>query len=370
MKISDIKIDNYEEMDFNRLTSKYNGFYTPDFKLELNGRDSLELGMEISEVSVISSLNSANQFSFIVNNAFDITDRDFRWISELSPGVSIEIRLGYLDRLEPVIAGKITSLKVNFSKGQLPSLEIWGMDSLCGMMSGKKSYSWNNAKDSDVVSQIASKYKISVMEIEETKVLCPVIKQENKTDFQFLNDLAKKNNFDFFIYGKTFYFRKSGKAKKPVVILEWGQSLLSFSPEINIAGQVSKVVWNGWDMMSKKTITADIDSTDTIGDGGKKTAMEIVKGFFGQDIVEYLNAPVISQQDAESQARSMLGRYSANLVTGNGESPGIPEIQAGRSLKFTGLGKIFSKTYYIVSTTHKIDRTGYVTQFSVRSNKI
>ena len=77
-----------------------------------------------------------------------------------------------------------------------------------------------------------------------------------------------------------------------------------------------------------------------------------------------------SQQQADRQAAAILQQRSEGLVKGSGESIGLPEIRADRNIELRGLGRLFSKTYYIEQATHTIDGSGYKTTFKVKDTTI
>jgi phage protein D len=58
------------------------------------------------------------------------------------------------------------------------------------------------------------------------------------------------------------------------------------------------------------------------------------------------------------------------LVQGNGESIGLPEIMADTNVELKGLGKMFSKTYYVDQSTHTVSTSGYKTSFKVKDTTI
>ncbi len=49
---------------------------------------------------------------------------------------------------------------------------------------------------------------------------------------------------------------------------------------------------------------------------------------------------------------------------------GIPDIVAGENIRLEGLGKKFTKTYYIEKAVHNISGSGYKTTFNVKENTI
>lgn len=366
-----MKIDHNTKLSFEQMAEKYRQFYAPNFTIDIEGKKSLAIGMEIPEVNFINPMDGADQFLFTVNNAFDLVKKDFLWIDEyLSPGKSVEINMGYGDRLEPMLYGRIREVKYSFPSSGYPRLEVSGLDISQSMMQGKNSESWKEVRDSDVIKKIAQKYKIPQMEISDTKVKHHKIEKEKKSDFDFIRELAERNNYQFFIFGKTLYFKEKSPPKAPVVLLEWGKNLMRFQADVSIAGQPSKVRRVGWDPVKKQKIIGEATAVDEIGKGGKKTSADLIREIFGREVVEEIHCHVNSPEEARHLAQADLNQRSAKLLIGSGESIGIPEIRAGRHLELAGLGSKFSKTYDIFSTTHTISSTGYFTNFNVRSNKL
>jgi uncharacterized protein len=361
-------------MEYTELAKTYQNFYVPTFKINVNGEDVQGKGIEIVSVSIDNTLEGADQFSFTVNNVFDITNRQLRWIDDVfSFGKKVEIWLGYVDKktLKLMIVGIITSVKTSFPSGGLPQLEISGYDLSYCMMKVKKSRSKSDIKYSEIVELIASEYQLKP-NTEDTKIKYPKVeKKEEESDFDFVTRLGKELNFEFFVREQNLYFRSPANDKNAVVTLEWGKSLVSFSPEINISQQVSEVEVKGWDIKAKKEIIGRAKRGDEEGKDNKgKSGSELLPFICKEQTVERIQLPVYSQAEADARAKAILNQRAENLLTGNGESIGIPEIQAGENIALKGLGNKFSKTYYIQKATHSISASGYKTTFNVKENSI
>ncbi|MBU7005771.1 phage late control D family protein [Phosphitispora fastidiosa] len=341
-------------MDLLDLEKKYRSFYAPAFQVTVAGEELLRSGVEISSVSVDNTLEGADSFSFVVDNSYDVVRRELKWMDRLfAPGSGVEIKMGYTDKFESLMVGLITSVKVTYPAGGLPSLEVSGFDLSNKMMKGKQSPPWPpDIKDSDIAGKIAAKYGLK-SEVEDTGVKHPEVKQDQESDFDFLTRLAQRNYYEFFVFGKTLYFRAPAYDKASVLTLEWGKTLVSFMPEINLREQVSEVEIRGWDAKAKKEIIGKAT-------GGKES----------EKITERWRLPVYSQEEADNRARAILNRRAEGLVKGSGESIGIPELLPGKNIELDSLGKQFSKTYYIERTNHSIGSSGYRTTFSVKENVI
>jgi hypothetical protein len=358
-------------MDFGDFARTYKNFYAPCFALKLAGQDLARQGVEIVSVTVDNTLEGADQASFTVSNAFDLQKREIRWFDqEIAVGQELEVRLGYTDVLEPLFIGLITAIKINFPAGGMPQLEVSAFDLSHKMTKNKKSLPWDNKKDSDVATALANLYQFTP-KVDDTRVVHATTKQDNESDFDFLTKRAKENDFEFFVFQRTLYFRRPAYQESAVVNLEWGKSLMSFSPELDIADQVEEVEVRGWDLKAKKEIIGKAKVGDEEGrDQRRKSGGEMVKGIAPEKIVERVRWPVMSQEEADKLAKSILGRLSEGLVKGSGECLGLPQLLAGKNISLMGLGKKFSKTYYMEKTNHSISSSGYRTTFSIKEPTI
>jgi len=234
------------------------------------------------------------------------------------------------------------------------------------MMKGKKVSSWKEKKYSEIAKDVASKYS-SKQFIDTTTEKFPVISQNKQDDFHFLLSLAKKCNREFFIVGKTIYFRKPLKKVSPAVTLVWGKNLRSFTTDMNIHAQVSKVIVTSWDDKTQKTIEATSKEIVKMG-SNKKTGKDIMKAL--GEITEYVETKVKSQSEAQEMADSLLNEKAMKLISGSGESLGIPELRAGKYIKLEGVGKKMTQPLYLTSVSHTISTSGFITSFKVGGNAI
>lgn len=353
--------------NFSELETKYLNFYAPSFIISVDGVDLVKKGASISTVTVDTSIDKADTFSFTVTNAYDAVKQETNFNKYLKPGKNIEISMGYVDKLETVFNGLITSLAYDFSSDGSPKVTVGGMDLSLKMMKGTKSRSWTKKKHSEVVSAVASSY-VSNTKVDNTTVIYDVVEQYRMNDYEFLDDLAKQNHFEFFVAGKTLYFRKPHTNKTPVVIFKWGENLLSFSPEIDIADQVVGIEVRGMDDKDKP-VTAKSGSINVLNPG-KKTGKDILTSVCGADALEHSYTSVGSTEEAQVLADAEMNEKAMKLVSGRGESIGIPEIRAGLYVRLKGLGTSLNQLYYITSATHTINSSGYITAFNIGGNTI
>jgi len=358
------------------LASKYGDFYAPSYAVRLGGADVMrELLIPVSQVEVDLTLGTASRFSFTVTNCYDQELQRFRTggganvLTFLTFGAEIEIGMGYGNANLPIIAsGVISEISTSFPEGGSPQLTVAGFDHGFMLTLGKSSRTWKDALDSDAVHEIAGFNSLGDA-IETTNVRHAQIEQNNLSDWEFLKKLAGRNN-DFEVYvdeQRKLHFAKKKDKSTAVLELIYGQGLLSFNPEANLAGQVSEVVLFGWHPGTKKQIIGRASAGQEIALNGRSGGQFL--NTFVRDAEKRptlrIRQPVFTQAEADQRARAVLNQNAKKFLTGNGEAIGLPELRPDLTVQLSNLGDFFSKTYYVTKTTHKLDTNGYRTTFTV-----
>jgi len=366
--MSNVQLTN-DQNAFADLEKKYNNFIAPGFKLLIDNKDAVREGMAITALTVeTTTAEQSDVATFSISNAYDLISRDFKWLNDLLVlGKTIEVSTGYTDRMTPIFFGYITAVNIEFHNDESPRLTVTGMDLSFKMMRGREARMWKNKKISDVVRELGQLYGANRFVIDDTTRQVPHLTKKPDNDYQFLQNMAQSINYEFFIVGKTLYFRKRNMSKPPVVTFSWGKHLMYFHLEQNLSDQVTKVTVRSWDAAGQKVIAASSTSVNKLGTNSK-TGPNLLKTLGDFEEILYLNAE--DNQDAKEKAEAAMNERALKLVTGDAECWGLPELRAGRFIKFDGLGSSLNQTYYIQSATHTIDESGYVTRLRVQGNAV
>lgn len=358
------------------LQQQHANFFVPAYRILVDGKDLLtNFYMEIASVQVDNTLKGADRFAFTVNSTFNFESREFEHLqTTFAFGKPVEIYMGYTGKLslKLMLRGMITSVQTSFPSSGLPQINVSGYDLSYPMTKGKRSDSWTDRTDTEIVKLVAARYGLQTT-TEDTKVKQPKTEQSQESDFQLLEKLAERNGFEMYVFDKTLYFQAPKNNVPATVTLEWGKGLVSFAPEINISEQISKVEVRGWDVQKKTEIVGVAKSGDEPGrESGRRSGAEYLKSVVKDDDAGSLKIriPVFSKQEAELRAKAILKTRSEMFVQGSGESIGLPEIMADTNIELLGLGKLFSKTYYVDQSTHTISTSGYKTSFKVKDTTI
>jgi uncharacterized protein len=363
-------------MDLATLSESKGRFYVPSFAVRLAGKDLLrDHAVAVTGGEVDLSLGAAGRFSFTIANSFDADAQEFlvgrgraELLDLLAFGAPIEIAVGYGDTsaLPKLITGIITQITTNFASGGSPELSVSGYDNAFPMMGGKNTRAWTKKRDSEAVQEIAGFHNLEA-DVASTEEQHDQIEQNQESDLEFINKLAKRNGCEVYVTGRTLHFRPPHNKGDGVLTIEWGKGLLSFKPDGNLAGQVSGVEVYGWDPKTKQEIIGRANHGQEPGrDPRRESAGDELDHVLRKRPVLRVRQPVFSEAEANSRAQALLKEQAEQFLTGEGETIGLPEVRPDRNVTLLGLGKKFSKVYYVDQTTHQFGTDGYRTRFKVK----
>ena len=343
---------------------------TPGFKVLVGGRElPTEAALDIIDVKVCDYVEGASMFT-VRFNIWDSHRQELQWIDDarLSEGQEVEVRIGFVDHFGTLIIGEITALEPEFHQNEAPTLVMHGYEHLHRFRRGRKTRSFINAKDSEIAEQIARDLKLRAR-VDDTQVIHDYVLQNNQTDIDFLLERARRIRYEVIVRDKILHFRKAANATGEVVSLEYGFTLQSFYPRLNTMRQVSEVVVQGWDPKTKEPIVGEAKLGDEVSNmhGSQLGAAITEQAFFTTQSV-IVNTPVFSDTEATQIAKGKFNDMIIDFITGEGTAIGNTDIRAGRVIELLKLGRRFSGLYYVTSSTHSVDQSGYITKFTVARN--
>ncbi|MBF9031839.1 hypothetical protein HKCCE3408_15675 [Rhodobacterales bacterium HKCCE3408] len=365
--------------DVETLEQRHGDYFAPTFVVTVGGKDLVrDLFLTVSAVKVDLKEKAAGRFSVTVANAFNWEHREFvagetedrvDLLDLFAFGAEVEVKLGYGEpaRLDTVLTGIVTELTTTFGAGGTPELEIAGYDGLYPLTIGKKTRAWEDAPDSDAVAEIASDHNLDA-DIVATTPAKPRIDQNEETDFAFLEKLAERNGAIFYVAGKTLRFGPRRNDADAAIVLPWGGGLVTFSPQANLAKQITEVQVVGTSATDGAQITGVARRGAESGVDGATTggADRVAEAMPSNDGVLRIRAAVHSQEEADERARAILEERAQDFVTGSADCIGLPELRPDINVSFEGLGRGFSKTYWVSGAVHDLSGSGFKTTIEVQ----
>lgn len=343
---------------YDQLAQKYKSFLVPAVKLKSQGKDLLSsLKLAVDNVSLSLSLDHASSCRFSVVNAYDLKARTFdsKIKSQLMLGTVLDVEIGYGSATTAVFKGYVSEVAYEFR--DMPTLEITVLDVRRLMMEGQARMMVHSVQNySQAFSDVMQRYqKICtslVIDKTDDKLKCVT---QTTSDYDFVaKELTWKADREFFVLAGKAYFRIPQKVETPIMSLEWGQGILSFSRNSLYHDAAVKVI--GFDEENKKVLTAEAQSK---GDDPQKSVIPQPQP------TVYTEPDAVETEQVKKRAETEGKKRKRRAQGGRGVCIGLPEIVPGRFIELKKLDKDLDGKYYIKNVEHSLGVDGFSTSFSV-----
>lgn len=373
--------------------------YAPEFRIEINGAPiPPALRGCITSVSLTDGIEGADRVEVAIANP------NLRWLDDplLQVDNGFELHLGYAQQpVEKVFVGEITGVNATFPSGGIPTLTIVAHDFLQRLTTGAKDRAFYFDTPTVGHFPMPDPYVAAIMA--GTNMLIPMLDpvgamlsfltliltfvidpeeakksiryQQGTSDFDLLSQIAKENGWEMYIdhtiepKGYVLRFPFVVQDYSPSLSLQWGASLLSFSPRLTTVGQVAGIATRIWvsaiEMELVIVLSWDFDrkAFDLMVYPGLGSLKMLMDETASQSV---LKIDAIGPATAPRALLSELLPRLNNRLTGSGSCMGDLRLRAGRVIELKGLGSEFSGSWRVTSANHVIDNSGYRTDFEVR----
>ena len=280
-------------------------------------------------------------------------------------GDDVKVKVGKCT--SEIFVGQAIGLEPGYQVEGISSLNVRALDKMHILSRGRKTRYFEDMKDSDVVSQVASEAGLEIGSVEGTSTTYPYILQRNESDIAFLKRLAARNNYLLRMEAGKLAFKKA-QFSGGSFTLKMSENLRALKVSYNSADMVQKVVVRSWDIMTKTAIVGEATTGDIQKIGGGQLGADLA-GQFGNATAYITDVPVSSQAMANAVAKAEMERIARQFCHGTGSIQGNDAVRAGSMINFAGLSSPRDGKYYIVSSRHVIsNRSGYSTEFTFCSN--
>ncbi len=352
--------------------------YAPSFAILLEGTELRHgVTVDVLSLSVTETFNQADSFSFSVRDRHPESGHfaggaSLRWMDDpvFDQWKEVTIDLGYAGRRRRMMVGEVTSTSPSFPQGGMPTLSVRGRSLYNHLQLGTRRQPFEAATDSGIAEEIAGALGFS-SEVDVTTAEHPLISPDGATYDAILRQRAERIGYEFTVKDHTLYFQEPRYLShpSPVLTLEWGRSLTSFTPTLNVYNLLTKFTVRSAQTSQgggKEALVGTAEAGDERVKLGTTAASELAR----PHEVEEEQTDVASQAEANDIALARLEKSSLGLITGSGSAIGSPELEPRAVIALAGLGERFSGDYYVTSVTHSLGGSGYRTTFEVRRNAL
>ena len=243
---------------------------------------------------------------------------------------------------------------------------------------GRRTRTFTDATDSDIVEQVLKEAGIDAGEITPTTEVHEHVSQANQTDWEFLAGRARRLAFDLTATGgKVRFGPRRTSAEAPAEAdadadpdgldprqLVFGYNLRAFHGRLSAADQVAKVEVRGWDEDRKQPVVALVDGGTGAAEVGSGAPTAFARAF-GDLVFRDVTAPVRGEHEAENIARAIAERIGSAFAEAEGMALGNTALRAGEAVRVSRVSDDFAGAYVLSHVRHVVDREGYRTHFTI-----
>ena len=356
---------------YSTLWKKYDQFTAPAFEITVGSTklDCNQYTIPSLDVEICADGN-AGGCSFTVDGLYDYETETWsnKLASLIQVGDKLIVKGGYVQKKE-LFYGYVDDYTVEFQKDRAPRVSVTGIDALGYLMSLREPLYAGQKKAAEIVKTILNKgvsagFAKSVTVGTLTGFETPIVK-EQVDDWRFLNLMAQRYGASLFVVDGELIFDTVADQTSPIITLQLGRELQSFTKRVSIAHQVGKVEIYGRDV-NQKAVKGTASSVST---GSGKSAADLVPKLKQAVLREY-SEYAQTQAECKKLAQNRLNGIAMGLVFAQGQCVGIPELIPGRYLKVEGTDDQLDGTYFLTKIRHSFVNDGYVTSFEAKGAKI
>lgn len=262
---------------------------------------------------------------------------------------------------DPLLTGEVTGLEVDYD-GTGTFAVVRGYDLGHRLLRRRRVTAFRSQTASDIARKLAAQDGVPIGTIQSTKTVYEFISQSNVTDWDFLARLADENEMVMSIDAKgTFQFvrpKPSSGAPSPSTdgdkspfVLQAGHDILRLRAAVTAADQVGKVQARGWDVTTKKELTALSPAVSnpgiTIG-----TTPGVAAAKFGPAPLVDTATPYDKQAEVKFAAEALADDITSSFAEVEVVARGNPKLRPGVPVALADVGKPFEGKYTVTSVRH------------------
>ncbi|SHI13894.1 VgrG-related protein [Streptomyces sp. 3214.6] len=262
---------------------------------------------------------------------------------------------------DPLLTGEVCGLEADYD-GTGTFTVIRGYDFGHRLMRQRRVAAYRNQSASDIARKLAAQDGVPVGKIQSTKTVYEFISQANVTDWDFLARLADENEMVMSVDAKgKFQFLKPDPASgapptstpgdKSPFVLEAGTDILRLRAAVTAAEQVGTVEARGWDVTTKKKLTATAPAKTNPGISIGTTPGEAAAKFKPAKLVD-AQTPYDRQSEVKFAAEALADDVTGSFAELEVIARGTPKLRPGLPVTLADVGDPFEGKYTATSVRH------------------
>ncbi|MBF9222671.1 type VI secretion system tip protein VgrG [Hymenobacter ruricola] len=293
---------------------------------------------------------------------FPVTDSD-----TFEPGTPIDISVGYDNVNKKIFSGIVTGYQLGSQGAQGVKITVSCKDKAVKLSGVRQTRAHKKQPVSDTITEILGKHPglglsstIAATTDPEQAV------QQDLTDWDYIVTRAEMSGQVVVSDQGQFETKTLATLGEPVLALEYGTNVYSFSLQVDARTQLSSVTAQSWSLDTGEAVevTAKTPDLKTPGNVESSTLADAL----GQTDYKMFATADIEQGPLQKMADTMLAKRTLAKVQGTVETPGV-DIAPGSLVSLSRIGKRFSGNGFVSKVAHAISGGDWKTTLTLGMNE-
>jgi Rhs element Vgr protein len=333
------------------------------FTIMING-SKINDRYPVMSISVDSGINKIPSAEIVLLDG-DPASRDFTLSdsNDFIPGNTIIISAGYDTGAEVVIFdGIVLKHGIKIDGGSNSTITVsCKHEVIKSTFNETDSRTFDNDDTEDSIIQkvfLSSNLQGTVPSLPKARQ----VQQHMSSDWDFIISRCDMYGLHLVFDGKNYSISKPTFTMDPVLEVEYGISMLSFSSELNVDKQTPTITgtsWNTKDQGNLKVTAREPQLTKQ----GNINLQELMDKIETAPITLAASTPM-AQPELQDWADAQLLRTRLSFLKGQTSFQGSAEVTPGCLIRLKGVGDRFSGDVYVSSVSHNISDGNWITNVS------
>ncbi len=340
------------------------GVQTAPPVINVSAQDNSSLSAGLLSMAIMENTSGLYRCEALFGNGGSFNNTiDFLYFDRtvLDFGKQFKIKFGS----DTVFDGKVTALEANFPEGSPPQINVLAEDRFQDLRMTRRTRTFTNVTDSDVISQIASEHGLSP-NVNVSGPTYKVLAQINQSDLAFLRERARSIDAELWMEGNTLNAQSHSDRNNGTLKMTYRNELKAFTVIADLAGQRTSISVCGWDVAGKSQL--HYEATDSVISGELNNGISgasILTSAFGERKEAIVHTIPINSQDVRTEAEAFFRMSARRFVAGRGVAQADSRLRVGGYVDLQGLGPLFNGKYYLSEVRHIFnDVEGIHTEFT------